>query len=53
MGFALLEMQIVLGMLLRSFRFRSLAAPARPVRRAVTIVPSGATRVRVERHRVH
>lgn len=52
MGFALLEMQIVLGMLLRGFRFHPLGArPVRPVRRAVTIVPSGGTRVKVERRK--
>ena len=50
MGFALLEMQIVLGILLRSFRFHPLETRrARPVRRAVTIVPSGGTRMQVER----
>jgi cytochrome P450 len=50
MGFALLEMEIVLGMLLRTFRFRAAdTRPPRPVRRAVTIVPSGMTRMTIER----
>ncbi|HZR79452.1 MAG TPA: cytochrome P450 [Candidatus Binatia bacterium] len=50
MGFALLEMQIVLGMLVRAFRFRAAdPRPVRPVRRAVTIVPSGMTRMTIER----
>src|SRR5262249_38682517 len=50
MGFALLEMQIVIGMLLRDFRFRPIESRRlRPVRRAVTIVPSSGVRVHVER----
>lgn len=48
MSFALLEMQLVLGMLVRTFRFAP-AAPVRPVRRAVTIVASGGGRMHVER----
>ena len=48
MSFALLEMQIVLGMLVRAFRFTA-AAPVRPVRRAVTIVASGGGKMHVER----
>jgi cytochrome P450 family 110 len=52
MGFALLEMQIVLGMLLRHFRLRGgTHRRARPLRRAVTIVPSGGARVVVEQRR--
>jgi cytochrome P450 len=49
MSFALLEMQIVLGVLLRSFRFELVHdEPVRPVRRAVTIVASGGGKMRVE-----
>jgi cytochrome P450 len=48
MSFALLEMQIVLGMLVRTFRFTSLG-PVRAVRRAVTIVASGGAKMRVQR----
>jgi len=49
MSFALLEMEVVLGVLLRGFTFAPVAAaPARPVRRGVTIVPSGGARMRVE-----
>jgi cytochrome P450 len=50
MSFALLEMQIVLGTLLRSFRF-GLTEPVRPVRRAVTIVASGGGKMYVERRK--
>jgi cytochrome P450 len=50
MSLALLEMQIVLGTLLRTFRFApSESAPIRPVRRAVTIVASGGAKMYVER----
>ncbi|HJQ83626.1 MAG TPA: cytochrome P450 [Candidatus Binatia bacterium] len=50
MSLALLEMQIVLGTLLRTFGFTSAApAPVRAVRRGVTIVPSGGARMRVVR----
>ena len=48
MPFALLEMQVVLGMLLRSFRIAPLG-PVRAVRRAVTIVASGGAKMYVER----
>ena len=48
MSFALLEMQIVLGMLVRAFRFAA-AGRVRPVRRAVTIVASGGGKMHVER----
>jgi cytochrome P450 len=48
MSFALLEMQIVLGMLVRAFRFAA-AGPVRPVRRAVTIVASAGGTMHVER----
>jgi cytochrome P450 len=48
MSFALLEMQIVLGLLLRDFRFVP-TGPVRPVRRAVTIVASGGGRMHVRR----
>lgn len=48
MSFALLEMQIVLGMLVRTFRIAPLG-PVRAVRRAVTIVASGGAKMRVER----
>jgi cytochrome P450 len=48
MSFALLELQIVLGTLLRTFRFAPLG-PVRPVRRAVTIVASGGGKMHVER----
>jgi cytochrome P450 len=48
MSFALLELQIVLGVLVRTFRFASGGA-VRPVRRAVTIVASGGGKMRVER----
>jgi len=51
MSFALLELQIVLGTLMRTFRF-ALDGPVRPVRRAVTIVPSGGGRIYVERRAV-
>src|SRR5262249_19528709 len=51
MSFALLELQIVLGALMRTFRF-ALDGPVRPVRRAVTIVPSGGGRIYVERRAV-
>jgi cytochrome P450 len=48
MSFALLEMQIVLGMLLRTFRFEAVASDrVRPVRRAVTIVASGGGKMKV------
>jgi len=48
MSFALLEMQVVLGMLVRTFRIAPLG-PVRPVRRAVTIVASGGAKMHVER----
>jgi cytochrome P450 len=48
MTFALLELQIVLAILLRAFRFAA-AAPVHPVRRAVTIVASGGGTMRVAR----
>jgi cytochrome P450 len=50
MSFALLELQIVLGMLVRRFRFAP-AGPVRPVRRAVTVVASGGGKMHVERRR--
>jgi cytochrome P450 family 110 len=50
MSFALLEMRVVVGMLLRSFRFAPVRA-ARPVRRAATIVASGGGKMRVEPRR--
>jgi cytochrome P450 len=50
MSLALLELQIVVGMLVREFNFVP-AAPVRPVRRAVTIVASGGGRMYVERRR--
>lgn len=49
MSFALLEMQVVLGTLLRAFEFAPLGTAARPVRRAVTIVASGGGKMYVER----
>ncbi len=50
MSFALLEMQVVLGLLLRGFAFTPVArAPVHAVRRGVTIVPSGGARMRVTR----
>lgn len=48
MSFALLELQIVLGVLLRTFRFASCGA-VKPVRRAVTIVASGGGKLHLER----
>ncbi len=48
MSFALLELQIVLGVLARTFRFTA-CGPIRPVRRAVTIVASGGGKMHVER----
>lgn len=48
LSFALLEMQIVVGMLMRRFRFEAIE-PVRPVRRAVTIVASGGGKLRVHR----
>lgn len=48
MSFALLELQIVLGVLLRTFRFTACGV-IRPVRRAVTIVASGGGKMHVER----
>jgi cytochrome P450 len=48
MSFALLELQLVLGVLVRTFRF-SACGPIRPVRRAVTIVASGGGKMHVER----
>jgi cytochrome P450 len=48
MSFALLELQIVLGVLARTFRFTA-CGPVRPVRRAVTIVASGGGKMHVER----
>jgi unspecific monooxygenase len=48
MSVALLEMQVVLGMVLRRFDFAVPdGAPLRAVRRGVTIVPSGGARMRV------
>ncbi len=48
MSFALLEMQIVVGILLRTFRFAPLiGASVRPVRRAVTIVASGGGKMKI------
>jgi len=45
---ALLEMQMVLGTLLRAFQFQPIdTRPVRPIRRAVTIIPSGGLRMRV------
>jgi unspecific monooxygenase len=53
MSFALLEMQVVLGMLLRTFAFVPLAAgPVRAIRRGVTVVPAGGGRMRVARRAV-
>jgi len=49
MSFALLEMQVVLGTLLRTFHFAPVGTAARPVRRAVTIVASGGGKMYVER----
>jgi cytochrome P450 len=50
MSFALLEMQIVLGMALRRFELALPdGVPLRAVRRGVTIVPSGGARMRVAR----
>lgn len=50
MGLALLEMQIVVGTLLRRFRFLPLGeGPVRAVRRAVTIAPAGGGAMRVAR----
>lgn len=46
MGLALLEMQVVLGVWLRSLRFEPVGT-VRPLRRAVTIVPGGGWRMRV------
>jgi cytochrome P450 len=48
MSFALLEMQIVLGLLVGAFRFAAVGS-VRPVRRAVTIVASGGGKMHVER----
>ncbi len=48
MSFALLELQIVVGMLARRFRFAA-AGPVRGVRRAVTVVASGGGKMHVER----
>lgn len=49
MSFALLEMQIALGVLLRTFRFEPMATPLPAgVRRAVTIVAAGGGKMRVE-----
>lgn len=48
MGFALLEMQVVLATWLRRFSFEPIDA-VRPVRRAVTIVASGGGKMRVRR----
>lgn len=50
MSFALIEMQIVLGTLLRNFHF-GLIEPVRPVRRAVTVVASGGGKMHVERRK--
>jgi cytochrome P450 len=50
MAFAFVELQIMLGILLRSFRFAPVeGVSVRPVRRAVTVVPSGGGKVHVER----
>jgi len=50
MGLAMTEMQVVLAGLLRRFTFTPAASkPVRPVRRAVTIVPSGGARMRIQR----
>jgi len=50
MGMALTELQVVLGTLVRRVRLTpATAAPIRPVRRAVTLVPSGGCRMRVAR----
>jgi len=50
MGMALTELQVVLGALVRRARLTpATAAPIRPVRRAVTLVPSGGCRMRVAR----
>ena len=52
MSFALLEMEIVLGVLLRSFTFAPVdAGPVRPVRRGVTIVASGGGAMHVAERR--
>lgn len=49
MSFALLEMQVALGTILRAFRFEAVEAPLpRGVRRAVTIVAAGGGRMRIE-----
>ena len=49
-SFAMFEMKIVLSALLRRFRFSGpIQAPARPVRRSVTVAPLGGVRVKVER----
>lgn len=52
MSFALMEVQVVVGMLLRHFEL-SRSGPVRPVRRAVTIVASGGGKMTVERRLVH
>jgi len=52
MSFALMEVQVVVGMLLQRFRFRG-CGPVRPVRRAVTIVASGGGKMQIERRLVH
>ncbi len=47
MAFALYEMKVVLAQLLLGARFR-LVAPAKAVRRGVTLAPTGGTRVMIE-----
>lgn len=47
MALALFEMKVVLAALLARFDLEPLPDPVRPVRRAVTVAPSGGTRMRV------
>jgi cytochrome P450 len=48
MGVAVSELQVVLGAIVRRFRLTpARAQPLRPVRRAVTLVPSGGCRMHV------
>lgn len=47
MTLALLEMKIVLGTILTSLELEPQGPPVRPVRRSVTIAPSGGARMRV------
>lgn len=50
MGVALSELQVILGTMLRRVRLTSaMPSPFHPVRRAVTLVPSGGCRMRVAR----